>query len=315
MTNSKRLTRKKLPYFNAIRQLSILLFLTLIQICADRIYANPNQRQIKPNKSFLFFDQMGYSEKPDLTASGLKPITLIDIHSLWKKNESKDTPNENIVRLMARRASQFGELACIDIEHWPLRDIEHNKIQKNIQKLQRIADLMHETSPELRLGYYSLLPIRDFWIPVKDEPKNLSKWHEDNKRLVPLSRHVDVIFPSLYTFNQDHDAWIKYATANLNQATIYNKQIYVFLWPQYTSSNPELHGKFIPPDIWRSQLELCFHLADGVVIWSPIRTKDNTQTIIPKWNTDWPWWIETQEFIRKKRNLKASSWKTNDAQK
>jgi hypothetical protein len=242
----------------------------------------------RPSGSFLVFDEIKLKGKPDLAAYGLRPITVLYHTNLWGPNEPDDRPDMERVRTLAMQAWRRGHLVCIDIEHWPLYDVPDGERQVSIDKLVTVADAMHAAAPGLRIGYYSLLPRRDYWAPVgKDRSKEVA-WKKHNVKMRELAERVDVVFPSLYTFYEDREGWVKYAEANIAEARKYGKQVYVFLWPWYHHSSKDTPGKMIPADYWRLQLDTCRRLADGVVIWTdPYK----------QWDPEALWWEQTRQFI------------------
>jgi len=155
-----------------------------------------------------------------------------------------------------------------------------------------VLDWMHEEKPKLRIGYYGVLPIRDYWVPNRytKADADYAAWQAGNRALRKLADHTDVIFPSLYTFYDDPKGWEKYAVANMEEARIYHKPVYPFLWPEYHDSNKSLSGKELPPDLWRRELEISRQYADGIVVWGGYK-KD--------WREDALWWQETKRFMLK----------------
>ncbi len=106
--------------------------------------------------------------------------------------------------------------------------------------------------------------------------------------LRPLARKVDILFPSLYTYYDDVEGWRTYARITLEEARRFGKPVYAFLWPEFHDSNEKLKGHYLPVDFWRMEMELCYELADGIVIWGGWQ-----QT----WDDHAPWWIETKAFL------------------
>jgi hypothetical protein len=143
---------------------------------------------------------------------------------------------------------------------------------------------------ESNLGLYGILPIRDYWRAIDPVKKLL--WQAENDKLESLVDFVDVLYPCCYTFYDDRAGWVKYATANIQEARRLSKgkPVIVFLWPQYHNSNATLIGQLIPSDYWRLQLETAKQYADGVVIWGGFQVQ---------WDELAPWWIETKDFISK----------------
>lgn len=242
--------------------------------------------------TFLVLDSLHLKGKPNLREYGIRPFHIIYASTIWPKGQSRDQPRENAMRALARRAAQTGRLVCIDIEHWPTEPgVSDDVVAESIQKYIQVADWMHHAEPGLRIGFYGVPPVREYWA-IMSGPEQVTQWQEANRRLEPLARHVDVIFPSLYTFYDDPEGWVKFAEANLKEARRYGKKVYAFLWPVYHDSNKELSGQFVPGDYWRLQLETCRQYADGIVLWAH---PDQT------WDEDAPWWVETKQFLEELR--------------
>jgi hypothetical protein len=108
--------------------------------------------------------------------------------------------------------------------------------------------------------------------------------------------------PSIYTYGTDLTAWEKTAQMTVAEARRLNpnKPVYVYLWPQYFPypaypNGPKI-GDFVPPKMWRQELETLYPIADGVIIWS------GQQVGAAKFSTSMPWFVETIAFI-KEHNL------------
>ena len=68
------------------------------------------------------------------------------------------------------------------------------------------------------------------------------------------------------------------------------KPVYIFLWPQYHTSNQKLANTFLPGDYWRLELETAQKYADGAVIWCC----SNSQS----WEDNAAWWLATRSFLK-----------------
>lgn len=112
----------------------------------------------------------------------------------------------------------------------------------------------------------------------------------------PLAVAVDALFPSLYTFSQNRDAWVRSAIAHIDEARRYGTDalVYVFLWPQYHEITRGHALEYLDGDFWRLQIETAERYADGAVIWGGWDIKKN---IPERWDENMPWWIETKSFI------------------
>lgn len=264
-------------YFSCtLKMVNIIILLFLLPITAVNA------------KSFTVFDALLHSNKPDLKTHGLKHLRVIYVGELWDRDDNRDEPNIERITKIAKGLKP-GSLLCIDIEHWPVKG---NSIstQKSIAKYKKVADAIKQNNPTVKLGFYGLVPVRDYWRAIRpDKIDEYSEWLAENKALLPISDFVDVVFPSLYTFYSDKRGWEKYAIENLKEAKKYGKPVIAFLWPRYHDSNPFLHYFDVPADFWRLQLLTCYKHADGVAIWGG-------------WKKDWDprssWWIETKSFLK-----------------
>src|SRR5690606_4651448 len=152
-------------------------------------------------------------------------------------DRERSMPDEQRVRRMANRVADAGQMAVLNIEHWPV-DIRSNSpavVAETIGKFQQIIEWAKDERPDLVIGSYGEVPIRDYWAPtdyfsalegvaeldalgigryewhkghqggwwrnrlIQTQPK-YEAWQQANEFLRPLAESVDVLFPSLYTF-------------------------------------------------------------------------------------------------------------------
>ena len=247
----------------------------------------PDSEDAAKDEPFVVYDAM-FTRPPGGAAQyGLPRLEVLYAGRML--GSKLDTPRRQLVSNAAKHAADRGATrVCIDIEHWHVMNVEQEEFEESLAKYLKVIEYMRETEPEIELGYYSLPPVRQYWIPVLNRSDAVARWHEVNDDLSVLAEKVDVMYPSLYTFYNNEEGWKKYAEANLAEARQYGKPVYVFLWPQFHDSNEDLKGQYIPRDFWRKQLEFCYEHADGVVIWNhPSET----------WNPQAGWWLETLDFI------------------
>jgi hypothetical protein len=232
---------------------------------------------------FRVFDGTTFRYKPRLAQYGMEPVNLVYEGSLFNEHASPQSmPSIIDIKRVALSAKTAKGITIIDVERWLwLPDGAH----RYAELMQR----MKEINPEIKTGYYSIVPKRDYW-RAKENPgsKEYREWQRENDQLQPVADNVDYLFPSLYTFYDYQPGWVAYAEANIAEARrlAKGKPVYVFLWPSYHESNAQLKGKPIPADFWRLQLETAKRLADGVVIWGG-----------SKWDPEAPWWSETRKFL------------------
>lgn len=241
-----------------------------------------------PAKSFEARNAMRFADMPDTSSVGLRPVRVVYASELWPRKKSRADPDVRHIgeAIRAKVQPQAPDLVVIDIEHWHLSGQPPQEIERNIGRYVTVAETFRRHLPDSKIGFYGMVPVREYWAPVNDDRASLRKWRESNIRLEPLAAAVDVIFPSLYAFYDRPEQWRTYAQSNIAEAYLYGKPVYPFLWPQYHGSRDT-----IAADFWRVQLETVYQAADGLVIWSPARGR-------PKWNPDAPWWLETVDFLK-----------------
>lgn len=187
----------------------------------------------------------------------------------------------------------------LDIECWDIRPNTNDYIANaNIDKYILVIKTMKEARPDLKFGYFGLLPVRDYVSDKVPNPEKLKKWHHANERAKKLAKYVDVICPEFYTFWNNPIAWKRYTLEGMEQARIYGKPILPFIWPEFMNCTP-LKGNFIPKDFWKEQLSFLYQSGDGVIIWGG-RDFTVKPTVSRIWNENDPWWAVTKSFILKR---------------
>ena len=247
---------------------------------------------------FVARDATRYAENPNLAPYGLTDIIVAYENSLWPSGADKTYPNLNHIRnvYIPKIKGKNPDVVIIDIEHYKFRaTTTAAEWTANINKLKSVISVFRQEMPNVKLGYYLLLPQRNWLAPCGDPRKvarRTAAWQEANQRLQPLADVVDIIVPSLYTFYLDEKAvacWPKYAEANIAQARLYGKPVWAFLWPKLHTDGTV----WLPQALWRTQLETVYAKADGLVIWSKAKSTD-------RWSWTAPWWVETADFLKDK---------------
>jgi hypothetical protein len=247
----------------------------------------------------IFNALRGYTDMPDLAPFGLTPVALLG-GQLWGSHEvaqrAEQAPllppdiDKQLTSLAATISSEHPALVCLDVE-WRITD-SGAQAAANRGKLLHMATIFRRALHGIPMGFYGELPVVDYWrtVAAPDSPKYRS-WQEDNRRVAELASHVDIVFPSLYTFYHDLEGWKRHAQSTIKEARAYGKPVYVFLWPEFHNSNRMLAGHELDGAFWRAELSLASDLADGIVIWG---WGNNAK----KWNPKAEWWKVTLEFIR-----------------
>jgi hypothetical protein len=241
------------------------------------------------------FDATLYQYKNPENAESFVPIKIIYGGGLL--------PNRviNIDRLkaIAQALPVTDKPYILDIEGWDVRTMDDIVANKNIDKYILVIDTMKKARPDLKFGYYAVLPDRDYGAPVTGNIGSINKWEYRNKRLQRLAAHVDVVCPSLYTLTDNQEGWKVYATENIKRAREYGKPVYPFIWPEYHNSNVRLAGQAIPSEFWQEQLDLVYQQADGVIIWggADLESADVNGIVPLVWDENMLWWKVTKQFI------------------
>lgn len=271
------------------RMLGIPLSMTLF--CVAYLLAGPWPATAQTHAPFKLFTTLTLVGGPDFRAFGFENLTIADPHVL-----GPDVPHIGQVQqaLVLPRDNQH---LAIDIESWPLEGPDQ---VSTIAKYQETLGAFKKADPNVKLGLYGVLPIRDHWRAIGHQGAvALDDWKLQNTKIASsLVPYVDELFPSLYTFYGDKDAWVAYAQANIAEARRISqgKPVYCFLWPQFHKTLA-----FLPGDFWYLQLETCRKLADGIVIWGTI---SSGPVFGPgKWDEKAEWWQATLRFLREQGKI------------
>ncbi|HEX2973061.1 MAG TPA: hypothetical protein VHP11_12055 [Tepidisphaeraceae bacterium] len=276
---------------------------------------------IPAQKMFAVYEDTYFVNKPDLSGYGIEKPIVTGNSFFWRADNPAGgydltVPNEAATRNIARMASDAGKLLVIDIERWPvdIRTSSPAEVQVTMQKLGQIADWVHSERPDVKLGFYGVGPLRDYWTPVQywGAMENSEdrwyrqhlplfeslylKWQAANDFLKPLMDKADCVIPSLYTFYENQTDWVRYAKGNLEQAKRYGKPVIPFIWMSYHNSTG-LIGQDLSAEYWQLQLNTVRELADGVVIWGGMKYSRDSQPVAQTWDEQASWWTVTKSFI------------------
>jgi hypothetical protein len=253
------------------------------------------------SKSFKIFNSIKYNNTPSLSEYGLLPI------SIPLASDSMITPNSpyNIIdsKIIAYAIShRNSDIVGLDIESW---SYALSDIGSTTKKYISVLDTFRAYNSKSKLGYYNVPNRPEYYWDKINTPTKYSNWQALNDSLSNLYNAVDFFSPSFYCYNNDSSSWRKFVQANINEIKRKDpkhKPIYGYIWPQYHDKSPldsSLSLKFIDTTFWSFQLETLYKMTDGIIIWTS--NKDAAGNTI-SWNNSMPWWITTQNFI-KKHNL------------
>jgi len=287
------------------------LLMIFVLPCCVFLHCRSAEAQTNRKGAFSVYDGLGYKNKPDLTAFGLKALYIAYTSEIWNGVPSREEPDETAVRRLARKIKPNVPLV-LDVEHWKIQG-QSQETQENTNKLMRIVDWAHAENPNLKVGYFGLAPVSNPWrelnyVRASNNPRGSGSsqfWEayremqEDNARMARLASHVDFVCPVIYTFNNLNGAayeasWDKMAVNAINEARQYHKPIYPFVWPQfYDLKDTSGDSAFIPQGFWRHEMELLRdNNIDGLIVWG------STTFRKAGWNENDPWWLATDEFIK-----------------
>jgi len=176
----------------------------------------------------------------------------------------------------AAEAHPANQPVILDYEQWQLP----SEISKHIQ----VVDWWREVRPELRIGFYGIIPKVAYW-PSINGGKEKIDWQrhnaslgtsrDDEGKFVPrgLIDVIDFICPCLYSWHAngggwDHEAlWFsRYAPATIDASRNYQKPVYPFVW-QRIHDEAHKFDQLLSGEHFKKQIKYCIDNADGVCIW------------------------------------------------
>jgi len=263
------------------------------------------------SKEFRIFDAMlyksinTYRDKgiPNAALHGIQTIEVMYDGNIWPDSQDKNhsPPEVNVLEESVKRVRKsIGpvniDTICLDIEHWSLKESDNKKLTNNLNKYIKTIKSYKRKMPDMKFGYYGMLPVRNYYDALEDESsEKYIKWKLQNDKLKSLASEADIIFPSLYTFTSNGENWVKYAIKNIKEAKRYGKPVYAFIWPQYHPSVRFIGLNFMPAELWKLQLETVAKHADGVVIWGGWDHEINKQL---HWDERAEWWLVLKNFAK-----------------
>jgi glycosyltransferase involved in cell wall biosynthesis len=274
---------------NLIDKKTVIKKITNLPQTTQILSVIPNETNKK-----LVFDTTLYKNKNTENINFFIPMKILYEGVLLSRSD-KDI-DINHLNELAQSLPKSDIPYILDIERWDVRTMDNIVANKNIDKYILVIDTMKKARPDLKFGYYAVLPDRDYGAPVSENIIRIIKWEYLNKRLKRLATHVDVVCPSLYTLTDNQEGWKVYATENIKRAREYGKPVYPFIWPQYHNMNVQLGGQAIPSEFWQEQLDLVYQQADGVIIWGGFNTQKEFHGPM-EWEENATWWQVTKKFI------------------
>ncbi|MDV7187796.1 hypothetical protein R3X25_10930 [Lutibacter sp. TH_r2] len=232
------------------------------------------------NTFSIYYKKNIYNEETNKyleTNKNFKSYNILIQHFIDPKNEGiinlekveryliKTFPNKN-----------EGGVLCINLENQIFKNLRDNncgkKYRKAVSDFKKLIKLIKNIRPNFQVGIYGL-PFRTYY-------KSQFKWNE-NRKLDPILKLTDIIFPSLYIFYPDIDGnWTNtnnYLERNLNTAFSYaqrlDKVVIPFMWYMVHPSNKKHRNELIDLEAMQHYIEFVKNYqykgnsVRGIVYW------------------------------------------------
>ncbi len=240
------------------------------------------------------FDWIAVPDKPEMEVYGIQPIVPLTGWYFFERDEAGNYDRNQIsISVMRKRFSETeldeDAFYVMNLEDWPL-DGTPEETAESLRKLKQAANHIHYFNPNLMIGFYRLMPVRDVTSAVGGRgDEGYAEWQRTNSRIAAaLEDTVDLLFPSLYILHLgDADAtteerWSHYATENLREARRIadGKPLLAFIALYYhpnggdaneTRPNPK-GWQWVEPELIAYQLLRLRELVDGHVLYNDLRT-------------------------------------------
>ena len=151
---------------------------------------------------FQVFDATLYSNKPDLSQYGMKPLRVVYSQELWEPGQERlPLPSQRKVEDLSKRLATEHGFVALDVEHWPVV-ARRGDVKASLSKLRTLFEWYKGNSPKTLIGYYGFPPIFDYWRVIRPksqaDPEN---WYAENTALLPLAQLVDVFSFALHALS------------------------------------------------------------------------------------------------------------------
>lgn len=151
-------------------------------------------------------------------------------------------------------------MAYIDLETYldEIRDkgTQIESFQKSIKLYIDVIKFAKKMRPNIKWGYYAI-PHTTYWGRTQD-------FYGKLKKIEPLIKECDVLFPSLYIFYDEQDKATaleneKYVIENTKEmikvGQYYKKPVVVFVWHRYHPSNDKFGMETLPDKVFLTHVE------------------------------------------------------------
>jgi hypothetical protein len=249
-------------------------------------------------KCIRIFDGTAYARKPDLASRGVESANVFEPDRYWPKGpHDDDLPDPRAAQEWLRRIRMKRGLLVLDVERWWLRGNDTD-VREAMRRYITVFDWIRAAGYSDPMGFYGAMPTYNPEAFTRnDGSPERAAWAKENDRIQPLADRVDILFPSLYTYDGNTEAWEQRAMATLQEARriAHGKPVYPFIWPQYEGAKNPIGLQYMPRAQWARELKVIANNASGMVIWGGIALPGNEDP--PRWDESAPWWQATLEFL------------------
>lgn len=245
--------------------------------------------------SFKLYNALHFKNMPRSVNEVLSDISIVYADQMWPDRGKHYYVDQKFImqRFGNGRLNNRDKLICLDIEHWPYRQVTDVQLQKSMGLYIEIFRTFKSMYPDYKIGFFEFFPTAFYPLYTqfgtqRPNPMLLKQWREEQRSLQPINELVDVLFPQLYSrWPERLDIWEHCAETVLKEADgiAKGRPIIPFLWPQFWYQGEGL----VPGEYWESMLRTVKLHADSAILWSIYRSA------LP-WNPNAAWWRSTVQF-------------------
>jgi len=217
-----------------------------------------------------------------LREKNIKRAVLVGGHFIEKDHEftvNKDNIDAFLDKAVSDRESDA--MIVLDFEGQKMTDLlktsDEAEADRIVDHYIGVFKYFKKQRPNATIGYYGY-PFRDYW-------HRNEQWKKNNKKIYPLMKELDVLFPSIYDFYDDKTAFNK--NGQVDQEYVHdnaiegikigaelNKPVMPFIWHRIHDSNKKLKRNLIRPNEFYKHVrgivkaDYNGNKIDGLIWWS-----------------------------------------------
>lgn len=253
--------------------------------------------EIKP---FKVYANLEYTQIPDLSVFGIKPIVVIDEKEISAGIIDKIHHPDSI-----KIASVAKEIAaknptipvCVDAPSWIQDRMSNNEAM--LSRFEMVSKVFKDNSKSNPLLFTQVSPtsLSSMRVNSSNFFTNLGGWKISAVNTTSnLSEFVDILLPASYAVDNDTITWKREFYLTIREARKVNrgKPVYAHFTTEYINNNENFDGAYTPvsESTWLCMLNAAYNLCDGVVFTNKIKMK---------WSDNFGFWKATQNFLKQKQ--------------